>query len=65
MYRKVVINAPTGDAQVSTKYPCTIYSYLIEYGCDHDTAANVVEWAQVAGIGEEYELDGFEIYITD
>lgn len=65
MYRRLIINTPTGSAQISTKYPSSIYDYLIEHGCDHDTAANVTGWAQVASLWEEYELDGFELYIAE
>ena len=69
MYRTVVINTPvntpTGTAQISTKYYSAIYDYLVEHGCDENTARNVLDWIQVASIGEEYELDGFEIYIAE
>lgn len=65
MYRTVVIKTPKSMTQISTKYYSAIYKYLLEHGCNHDTALNVTNWVQVAFVGEGYKLDGFEIYIVD
>lgn len=65
MYRTVVISTPTGTAQFTTKYYSSIYSYLIEHKCKCNIAHKVLDWIQVASIGEKYKLDGFEIYIVD
>lgn len=64
MYRTVFIKTSTGSAQFTTKYYSSIYNYLLDHGCDHNTAHNVLDWIQVASIGEAYELDGFEIHIV-
>lgn len=65
MYRTVVINTPTGTAQITTKYYSSIYNYLIEHKCECNIAHKILDWIQVASIGEKCKLDGFEIYIVD
>ena len=63
-----ILNACKGfTAGYSSDTASKGYFYIEHEGkaYDHDTAANVVGWAQVASVMEEYELDGFELYITE
>lgn len=65
MYAYIIIKTRTGMAQIRTNSYRTIYDYLTERGYSHEDAENVASWADLASIGEEYELDGAEIYIAD
>lgn len=65
MYGKIIIKTPTGSAQIKTNSYHCIYDFLTSKGFDHETAEEVASWACVAEIGEEYELDGAEIYIEE
>lgn len=42
-----------------------MYDFLIENGCNHDTAASATSWAELAGIGETYETDRFIAEVFD
>ena len=42
-----------------------IYDFLTNHGYSHDIAADVAGWAELASVGEEYELDGATIIIVD
>lgn len=64
-YANIIIKTPTGMAQIRTNSYHSIYDYLISKGFDHEDAENVASWADLAYIGEEYALDGAEIYIAD
>lgn len=43
----------------------SIYAFLTDHGYSHDIAADVAGWADLASVGEEYELDGAAIIIVD
>jgi len=42
-----------------------MYDFIIENGCDHDTAASVTSWAELASVGETYKTDQFIAEIFD
>lgn len=65
MYPRIVIGYSEGSAQFGKKNHNSIYEYMISTGCDHDVAADVADWAEIASVGEQYELDGFDIFIVD
>lgn len=63
MYGNIIIKTDTGSAQFKTNaYDC-IYDYLMSKGYPHEVAEDVASWAPDAPYGEEYELDGAEIFI--
>ena len=64
-YANIIIKTPTGMAQIRTNSYRTIYDYLTEKGYSHEDAESVASWADLADIGETYELDGAEIFIAD
>ena len=64
-YANIIIKTPTGAAQIRTNAYHSIYDFLTEKGYSHEDAENVASWADLASIGEEYELDGAEIFIAD
>jgi hypothetical protein len=65
MYGYIIIKTRTGIAQIRTNAYHCIYDHLREKGYNHEDAENVASWADLADIGEEYELDGAEIYIAE
>ncbi len=65
MYGTIIIKTASAQAQFKTWAHDSIYDFLIGHGYSHDTAANVAGWADLASVGEEYELDGAEIIIAD
>ena len=65
MYANIIIKTRTGSAQIRTSSYHCIYDFLRDKGYGHEDAENVASWADVAEIGEEYELDGAEIYIVE
>lgn len=42
----------------------SVYDFLIDY-FNHDTAAEAEGWTELAGVGEWYEADGFEIEMME
>lgn len=65
MYAQIVIKSSDEIHQFGAKNHNTIYEYMLLKGCSHDVAADVADWAEIASVDEEYELDGFEIYIAE
>ena len=65
MYAKLAIkiDAVTTCFRVSEYYG--IYDFLTGHGYTHYEAEDVASWAQLACIGEEYELHGAEIAIEE
>lgn len=63
MYGTISIKTTSGQAYFNTCAHDSIYTFLTNHGYDHDTAADVAGWADLASIGEEYELDGAEIIV--
>lgn len=64
MYARIVIKSSTDTEHFSTKNRNTIYEYMLIKGCNNNVATDVADWAETASVGEEYKLDGFEIYIV-
>ena len=65
MYGTIIIKTAEAQARFKTSEHDRIYDFLTDHGYSHDIAANVEGWADLASIGEEYELDGAEIIIVD
>lgn len=65
MYGKIFISTPTAQAQLKTTAHSSIYTFLVELGYSHEDAADVADWAEIASVGEEYELRGASIVIAD
>mgnify|MGYP000818556058 FL=1 len=65
MYGKIIIKTATAQAQYRTWAHDSIYNFLVDHGYSHDTAADVAGWADLASVGEEYELDGAAIIIVE
>lgn len=65
MYGTIIIKTASAQAQFKTWAHDSIYNFLTDHGYSHDAAANVAGWANLASVGEEYELDGAEIIIAD
>ena len=65
MYGTIIIKTAAAQAQVKTWALDSIYAFLTDHGYSHDTAADVAGWADLASVGEEYELDGAAIIIAD
>lgn len=68
---KIVIHKPykeiskhlNKDASVINK---TIYSILVHYNIDDETAIDCANWCdQVATIGESYNTENFDVYIDE
>lgn len=64
-YSKVVIKLKSAQAQFSTLAHDSIYDFLTDHGYSHDIAADIAGWAELASVGEEYELEGATIFIVD
>lgn len=64
-YANIIIKTHTGSAQIRTNAYHCIYDHLISKGFEHEVAEDVASWADLASIGEEYELDGAKIFIAD
>ena len=60
----IIIKCSTGMLQANSNACNLIYDFMTEKGADHEDAANVAGWADLAEVGEDYELEGFEIYIV-
>lgn len=65
MYGRIFITTLKMQAQFKTNAHDSIYSFLIECGYDHSDAAEVADWAELAGYGETFVLPGAEIYIVE
>lgn len=65
MYGTIIIKIASAQAQFKTRAHDSIYDFLTDHGYSHDTAADVAGWADLAAVGEEYELEGAEIIITE
>lgn len=65
MYGTIIIKTAEAQARFKTSEHDGIYDFLTDHGYSHDIAADVEGWADLASIGEEYELDGAEIIIVD
>ena len=65
MYGSIIIKTASVQAQFKTWAHDSIYDFLIDHGYSHDTAADVASWADLASVGEEYELDGATILIVE
>lgn len=64
MYGTIIIKIGSAQAQFKTLAHDNIYNFLIDHGYNHDIAANVAGWADLASVGEKYELDGAEIVVV-
>lgn len=65
MYRTIIIKTASAQVQFKTWAHDSIYDFLTGHGYTHDIAADVAGWADLASVGEEYELDGAAIMIVD
>lgn len=65
MYGTIIIKLKSAQAQLKTWAHDSIYDFLTDHGYGHDIAADVAGWADLASVGEEYELDGAAIFIAD
>lgn len=65
MYGKIEIEIGSVSAQFSTLKHDEIYDFLIGHGYTHCEAADVADWAELASIGEEYELHDAKIIIEE
>ena len=65
MYGTIIIKTAEAQAQFKTWAHDGIYAFLTDHGYSHDTAADVAGWADIASVGDEYELDGAAIIIVD
>lgn len=61
----IIIKTAEASAQFKTCAHDSIYAFLTDHGYSHDVAADVEGWAELASVGEEYELDGAAIIIVD
>lgn len=63
MYGQIHITLADGSClTTSTQDHDFIYSWMLSHGYDHETAANLAGWADLAGANELYDLsdDGSE-----
>ena len=42
----------------------SIYDLLISLGCTHEQAEDCSSWAELASVGEEYEMEEPRLYIA-
>ena len=61
----IIIKTSSSQAMFKTWAHNSIYDFLINRGYSHDTAASVEGWANLASVGEKYELNGADITIVD
>ena len=64
-YPTAVIKLKSARAHFKPWTHDDIYDFLTNHGYSHDIAADVAGWAELASVGEEYELDGAPIIIVD
>lgn len=62
---QIIIELKSRSLQARADAHDTIYDFLRDSGYSHDDAAEVADWAELAGIDEEFFLDGAKIRITD
>lgn len=43
----------------------SIYNTLTAWGIDEEIAIDCASWGELAGIGESYNIDDFDLYIDD
>lgn len=43
----------------------SIYNALTAWGIDEEIAIDCASWGELAGIGESYNMDDFDLYIDD
>lgn len=43
----------------------SIYNTLTAWGIDEEIAIDCASWGELAGIGESYNMDDFDLYIDD
>lgn len=65
MYEQIIIELKSSSLQAKTTEHSTIYNFLRKHGYSHDDAAEVADWAELAGVEEEFYLDGAKIRIID
>lgn len=65
MYGTIIIKLKSAQARFNTLAHDSIYNFLTNHGYSHDIAADIAGWAELASVGEEYELDGATIIIVD
>lgn len=65
MYSKISIKIGATTIHLKTLDHDTIYRFLVDHGYTHCDAAEVADWAELAAIGEEYDLPGAEIVIEE
>ena len=65
MYGKIRIKTTTESVTFRSTDNASIYAFLTGQGYDYDVAADVAGWADLTAVGEQYDLDGVSIIITD
>ena len=67
MFGHIYINAPHGGYIIRTDNHEAVYNAMLSLGFDHEEAADVADWAELAGIGEEYSVGtpALEIHIGE
>lgn len=65
MYGTIIIKLKSAQARFNTLAHDSIYNFLTNHGYSHDIAADIAGWAELASVGEEYELDDATIIIVD
>lgn len=58
MYGTIIIKIGLAQAQFKTVAYDSIYDFLTSHGYSHHVAADIADWADLAPVGAEYELDG-------
>mgnify|MGYP004496581161 FL=1 len=65
MYGTISIRIGAVTTRFKTLDHDAIYCLLIDRGYAHCDAAEVADWAELASVGEEYDLPGAEIVIEE
>ena len=65
MYSKISIKIGTTTFYFGSLDHYAIYDFLVDRGYTHCDAAEVADWAELAAIGEVYDLPGAEIVIEE
>ena len=65
MYSKISIKIGATTFYFRTLDHDAIYDLLVDRGYTHCDAAEVADWAELAAIGEVYDLPGAEIAIEE
>ena len=54
------------DGHFGDEQYMNMYDYLTRrFNLEHDEAENAVSWCEFATVGETYETEDFEIYVTE